>query len=162
MAYTIVKTLFEKKRRPGRRPQGGGEHRAQESEADARPIPFHPGAKKYFDGTGRQSQLIRAPGDRSAMPRPPHGDAAADAETGCRRRAAAARRGYIEEEEGDANRFGGWLGVFATLLAVGMSLFHLYAAVEIVPAQVLRPVHVGWTLLLVSCFSRSPGGSATA
>ena len=30
-----------------------------------------------------------------------------------------------------------------------MSLFHLYAAVEIVPAQVLRPVHVGLTLLLV-------------
>ena len=30
-----------------------------------------------------------------------------------------------------------------------MSLFHLYAAIEIVPAQVLRPVHVGWTLLLV-------------
>jgi TRAP-type uncharacterized transport system fused permease subunit len=30
-----------------------------------------------------------------------------------------------------------------------MSLFHLYAAVDIVPAQVLRPVHVGFTLLLV-------------
>ena len=30
-----------------------------------------------------------------------------------------------------------------------MSLFHLYAAVDIVPAQVLRPVHVGWVLLLV-------------
>ena len=37
----------------------------------------------------------------------------------------------------------------ATVLLVGMSVFHLYAAVEIVPAQVLRPVHVGWTLLLV-------------
>jgi TRAP transporter 4TM/12TM fusion protein len=30
-----------------------------------------------------------------------------------------------------------------------MSLFHLYAAVDIVPAQVLRPVHVGWVLMLV-------------
>ena len=30
-----------------------------------------------------------------------------------------------------------------------MSLFHLYAAVDIVPAQVLRPVHVGFVLLLV-------------
>ena len=30
-----------------------------------------------------------------------------------------------------------------------MSLFHLYAAVDIVPAQVLRPVHVGFMLLLV-------------
>ena len=30
-----------------------------------------------------------------------------------------------------------------------MSLFHMYAAVAIVPAQVLRPVHVGFMLLLV-------------
>ena len=30
-----------------------------------------------------------------------------------------------------------------------MSLFHLYAAVDIVPAQVLRPVHVGFVLVLV-------------
>jgi TRAP-type uncharacterized transport system fused permease subunit len=30
-----------------------------------------------------------------------------------------------------------------------MSVFHLYAAIEIVPAQLLRPVHVGFVLLLV-------------
>jgi len=56
---------------------------------------------------------------------------------------------YIEEEEGATNRYRGWLARLATALLVGMSLFHLYAAIEIVPAQVLRPVHVGWTLLLV-------------
>ena len=56
---------------------------------------------------------------------------------------------YIEEEEGATSRYRGWLARLATALLVGMSLFHLYAAVEIVPAQVLRPVHVGWTLLLV-------------
>jgi TRAP transporter 4TM/12TM fusion protein len=56
---------------------------------------------------------------------------------------------YIEEEEGATNRYRGWLAHLATALLVGMSLFHLYAALEIVPAQVLRPVHVGWTLLLV-------------
>jgi TRAP transporter 4TM/12TM fusion protein len=56
---------------------------------------------------------------------------------------------YIEEEEGATSRFRGRLALFATLLLVGMSLFHLWAAVDIVPAQVLRPVHVGWTLLLV-------------
>ena len=56
---------------------------------------------------------------------------------------------YIEEEEGATSRYGGWLAQLTTTLLVGMSLFHLYAALEIVPAQVLRPVHVGWTLLLV-------------
>ena len=62
---------------------------------------------------------------------------------------ACSRPTYIEEEEGATNRYRGWLARLATVLLVGMSLFHLYAAVEIVPAQVLRPVHVGWTLLLV-------------
>ena len=56
---------------------------------------------------------------------------------------------FIEEEEGATSRFRGWLGVVTTTLLVAMSLFHLYAAVDIVPAQVLRPVHVGFTLLLV-------------
>jgi TRAP transporter 4TM/12TM fusion protein len=56
---------------------------------------------------------------------------------------------FIEEEEGAVSRFRGWLGHATTLLLVVMSLFHLYAAVEIVPAQVLRPVHVGFVLLLV-------------
>ena len=56
---------------------------------------------------------------------------------------------YIEAEEGATNRYAGALARLATVLLVGMSLFHLYAAVAIVPAQVLRPVHVGWTLLLV-------------
>ena len=36
-----------------------------------------------------------------------------------------------------------------TALAVIMSLFHLYAAVEIVPAFILRPVHVAFALGLV-------------
>ena len=39
----------------------------------------------------------------------------------------------IEEEEGVHTRYGGALGVIVTALAVVMSLFHLYAAVEIVP-----------------------------
>jgi len=56
---------------------------------------------------------------------------------------------YIEEEEGAVSRHRGWFGLVTTILLVAMSIFHLYAAVEIVPAQVLRPVHVGFTLLLV-------------
>ena len=56
---------------------------------------------------------------------------------------------FIEEEEGATSRHRGWLGHVTATLLVAMSLFHLYAAVDIVPAQILRPVHVGFTLLLV-------------
>ena len=55
----------------------------------------------------------------------------------------------IEEEEGAHNRYGGALAVMLTLAAVIMSLFHLYAAVEIVPAFRLRPIHVAFALTLV-------------
>lgn len=54
----------------------------------------------------------------------------------------------IEQEEGAANRLSGWIGAAITGLAVVMTLFHLYAAYDIVPTQVLRPVHVGFVLLL--------------
>jgi len=56
---------------------------------------------------------------------------------------------YIEEDEGATSHHRGWLARVTTALLVAMSLFHLYAAVDIVPAQVLRPVHVGWVLMLV-------------
>lgn len=55
----------------------------------------------------------------------------------------------IEEEEGAHNRYTGVLAVLLTLAAVIMSLFHLYAAVEIVPAFRLRPIHVAFALTLV-------------
>ncbi|MCC7061071.1 MAG: TRAP transporter fused permease subunit, partial [Burkholderiaceae bacterium] len=63
------------------------------------------------------------------------------------RRQAAER--YIEEEEGAVSRFGGALSVLITVLLVVMSLYHLYAAAWIVPTMTLRPVHVGFMLLLV-------------
>ena len=69
---------------------------------------------------------------------------------------------YIEEEEGATSRFRGALGVLTTTLLVVMSLFHLYAAVEIVPAQVLRPVHVGSRCCWCSCCFPSPSATATA
>jgi MFS family permease len=56
---------------------------------------------------------------------------------------------FIEEEEGAFSHFPGLLATATKFLLVAMSLFHLYAAVDIVPANVLRPVHVGWMLLLV-------------
>jgi len=56
---------------------------------------------------------------------------------------------FIEEEEGATNKLRGWLGVFVTAVAIVMSLFHLYSAYAIVPAQVMRPVHVGFVLFLL-------------
>jgi TRAP transporter 4TM/12TM fusion protein len=55
---------------------------------------------------------------------------------------------YIEEEEGAANLMTGWLGAFLTVVAVVMSVFHMYSAYAIVPTQTLRPVHVGFVLFL--------------
>jgi TRAP transporter 4TM/12TM fusion protein len=56
---------------------------------------------------------------------------------------------YIEQEEGAANRLSGWAGHLITALAVIMTLFHLYAAYDIVPTQALRPIHVGFVMLLI-------------
>jgi TRAP transporter 4TM/12TM fusion protein len=55
---------------------------------------------------------------------------------------------FIEEEEGSANKLKGWLGAFVTLVAIGSTLFHLYAAYGIVPTQQLRAIHVGLVLVL--------------
>ena len=60
----------------------------------------------------------------------------------------------IEAEEGAFNRLGGWVGVAIAAFAVLVSLFHLYAAFEIVPPHVLRPTHVGMVLAL--CFLLFP------
>ena len=57
---------------------------------------------------------------------------------------------YVEEEEGAGNKLRGWVAALVQLLAVAMSAFHLYAAYAIVPTQTLRPVHVGFVLVL--CF----------
>src|ERR1044072_5482743 len=65
---------------------------------------------------------------------------------------------YIEEEEGAANRMSGWIGGFLVLVAVVMSLFHLYAAYAIVPTQTLRFVHVAFVLFLsFLMFPAAPG-----
>src|SRR5688500_9168213 len=56
---------------------------------------------------------------------------------------------YLEEEEGAQNRYKGALADIMVALAVIMSLFHLYAAVEIVPAYIMRPVHVAFALTLI-------------
>jgi TRAP transporter 4TM/12TM fusion protein len=56
---------------------------------------------------------------------------------------------FIEAEEGATHRFKGWWGTFLVLVAVAMSLYHLYAAYGIVTTNTLRYVHVGFMLFLV-------------
>jgi len=55
---------------------------------------------------------------------------------------------YIEEEEGPSRRLVGKMGVFITVVAVIMSLIHLYAAVGIIMTQILRGIHVMFVLFL--------------
>ena len=48
------------------------------------------------------------------------------------------------QEEGAANRLSGLAGTIVTAIAVAMTLFHLYAAYDIVPTQPLRYIHVAF------------------
>jgi TRAP transporter 4TM/12TM fusion protein len=63
--------------------------------------------------------------------------------------ATAARvEALIEQEEGAQNRLPGLLGHAAVGVALAMSLFHLWAAWDIVPTTTLRYVHVGFAMVL--------------
>src|SRR5512136_1044270 len=55
---------------------------------------------------------------------------------------------YIEEEEGPSRRLAGGMDVFITVVAVVMSLVHLYAAIGVIMTQVLRGIHVMFVLFL--------------
>jgi len=55
---------------------------------------------------------------------------------------------FIEEEEGPSRRLAGKMGIFITVVAVVMSLIHMYAAVGIIMTQVLRGIHVMFVLFL--------------
>jgi len=55
---------------------------------------------------------------------------------------------FIEQEEGAANKLAGWRRVLVGLVAIAMTLFHLYAAYSIVPTNILRAVHVTFVLVL--------------
>src|SRR5712691_777839 len=61
---------------------------------------------------------------------------------------------YVEAEEGVVNRLSGWAGIAVTAIAVAMTLFHLYAAYDIVPTQPLRYTHVAFVMVL--CFLLFP------
>ncbi len=55
---------------------------------------------------------------------------------------------YIEEEEGPSRRLTGRMDTFITIVAVVMSLLHLYAAIGVIMTQVLRGIHVMFVLFL--------------
>ena len=55
---------------------------------------------------------------------------------------------YVQEEEGPTRRLEGRIGIGVTVIAVVMSLVHLYAAPGIIMTQVLRGIHVGFVLFL--------------
>jgi len=55
---------------------------------------------------------------------------------------------YIEEEEGPSRRLMGRMDIFITVVAVVMSLIHLYAAIGIIMTHVLRGIHVMFVLFL--------------
>jgi TRAP transporter 4TM/12TM fusion protein len=56
---------------------------------------------------------------------------------------------FIEEEEGPSRRLTGRMGTFLTIVAVTMSLVHLYAAVGVIMTQILRGIHVMFALFLI-------------
>ncbi len=55
---------------------------------------------------------------------------------------------YVQQEEGAGNRLTGIAGTLVTGIAIVMTLFHRYAAYDIVPTQELRYIHVAFVLLL--------------
>lgn len=57
-----------------------------------------------------------------------------------------AARDFVEQEEGATHKLTGWRAWLVGGLAVFTALFHLYAAYGVVPAQVLRTLHVGLIL----------------
>src|SRR4051812_41081287 len=61
---------------------------------------------------------------------------------------------FVEQEEGVVNRLTGLAGTVVTAIAVAMSLFHLYAAYDIIPTQPLRYAHVAFVMVL--CFLLFP------
>jgi TRAP transporter 4TM/12TM fusion protein len=55
----------------------------------------------------------------------------------------------LEREEGVQHRLTGPIGVAVATLAILTTLFHLYAAYDIVATYLLRPIHVGLIMILI-------------
>src|SRR5262245_16379074 len=105
----------------------------------------------HTDANGRQG---RAPREKRVDPSPLKADSVSSHPAELSRDAQEQLERYVEAEEGAFNRLGGAIGTVIAAFAIAVSLFHFYAAYEIVPAHVLRPAHVG--MVLVLCFLLFP------
>lgn len=56
---------------------------------------------------------------------------------------------FVEQEEGAVRRLTGKPELLVAVVAIGMSLYHLYAAYAIIPAHILRATHLGFVLFLL-------------
>ncbi len=56
---------------------------------------------------------------------------------------------FVEQEEGAVRRLTGKPEILVAVVAIGMSLYHLYAAYAIIPAHILRATHLGFVLFLL-------------
>ena len=56
---------------------------------------------------------------------------------------------FVEQEEGAVRRFTGKTEILVAVVAIAMSLYHLYAAHAIIPAHILRATHLGFVLFLL-------------
>ena len=56
---------------------------------------------------------------------------------------------FVEQEEGAVRRFTGKPEILVAVVAIAMSLYHLYAAHAIIPAHILRATHLGFVLFLL-------------
>jgi len=56
---------------------------------------------------------------------------------------------FVEQEEGAVRRLKGAPEVLVAVVAIAMSLYHLYAAYAIIPAHILRATHLGFVLFLL-------------
>ena len=56
---------------------------------------------------------------------------------------------FVEQEEGAVRRLTGKVEILVAVVAIGMSLYHLYAAYAIIPAHILRATHLGFVLFLL-------------
>src|SRR5215468_2425641 len=56
---------------------------------------------------------------------------------------------FVEQEEGAVRHLTGKPEVLVAVVAIAMSLYHLYAAYAIIPAHILRATHLGFVLFLL-------------
>jgi hypothetical protein len=115
-AYNIVKTIFDKKADIVAVHKEAENFKLENQKKEATPDPLAPGRGQVLRRKGRQAELTRPLHDRSPQ-QAERAQLSADIDAAALQKAEE----YIEQEEGAANKFKGWLAAFVTLAAVVMS-----------------------------------------